>query len=151
MATLIYSAIGSLDGYVAEEEGKFDWAEPDEQVHAFRQRPRAHGRHLPLGRRTYETMAGWETDATLAARSQLMRDYAEIWRATDKVVYSKTLETAPTRRTRIDRDFDPEAVQHMKPQPERTWRWAAPTSPPTPSRPDRRMPPVHRARHRRRG
>ena len=114
MANLIYSAIASLDGYVADEEGKFDWAEPDEQVHAFiNDLERSVGTYL-YGRRIYETMAGWETDATLAAGSDLMRDFAQIWQTADKIVYSKTLETASTRRTRIERDFDPESVRRMK-------------------------------------
>ena len=114
MAKLIYSAIASLDGYVADEEGKFGWAEPDEQVHAFiNDLDRSVGTYL-YGRRMYETMAGWETDAALAAQSTLMGEFAEIWRAAEKIVYSKTLETAATRRTRIERDFDPEAVRRMK-------------------------------------
>jgi dihydrofolate reductase len=114
MAKLIYSAIASLDGYVADEQGNFDWAEPDEQVHAFaNDLERSVGTYL-YGRRMYETMAVWETDATLAAQSTILRDFADTWQATDKVVYSKTLETPSTRRTRIERDFDPEAVRQMK-------------------------------------
>ncbi len=114
MAKLIYSAIASLDGYVADEEGKFDWAEPDDQVHAFiNDLERCVGTYL-YGRRMYETMAGWETDPTLAAQSDLMRDFAQIWQAADKIIYSKTLETASTRRTRIERDFEPQTVRRMK-------------------------------------
>jgi dihydrofolate reductase len=114
MAKLIYSAIASLDGYVADEDGNFDWAVPDEEVHAF-----VNDLHQPLGtylygRRMYETMAGWETDPTLAERSLLMRDFAQIWQAADKVVYSKTLQAVSTARTRIERVFDPEAVRRMK-------------------------------------
>ncbi len=114
MAKLIYSAIASLDGYVADEDGNFDGAVPDEEVHTFindLQRPI--GTHL-YGRRMYETMRGWETDPTLADQSLLMRDFAEIWQAADKIVYSKTLEEVSTARTRIERDFDPEAVRQMK-------------------------------------
>ncbi len=114
MAKLIYSAIASLDGYVADEDGNFGWAVPDEEVHAFindLQRPI--GTYL-YGRRMYETMVGWETDPTLADQSPLMRDFAEIWQAADKIVYSKTLEAVSTARTRIERDFDPEAVRQMK-------------------------------------
>jgi dihydrofolate reductase len=114
VANLIYSAIASLDGYVADEDGNFDWAVPDEEVHAFindLQRPI--GTYL-YGRRMYETMAGWETDPTLADRSPVMRDFAQIWQAADKIVYSKTLEAVSTARTRIERDFDPEAVRQMK-------------------------------------
>ena len=114
MAKLIYSAIASLDGYVADQNGNFDWAMPDEEVHAFiNDLNRPIGTHL-YGRRMYETMAGWETDPTLAEQSPLMRDFAETWQAADKVVYSKTLEEVSTARTRIERDFDPEAVQQMK-------------------------------------
>jgi dihydrofolate reductase len=114
MAKLIYSAIASLDGYVADEDGNFDWAVPDEEVHAFiNDLDRPVGTYL-YGRRMYETMVGWETDHTLADQSLLMRDFAEIWQAANKIVYSKTLEAVSTARTRIERDFDPEAVRQMK-------------------------------------
>ena len=114
MAKLIYSAIASLDGYVADEEGNFDWAVPDEEVHTFiNDLERPVGTYL-YGRRLYETMVGWETDPTLADQSPVLRDFAEIWQAADKLVYSKTLEAVPTARTRIERDFDPEAVRQMK-------------------------------------
>ena len=114
MAKLIYSAIASLDGYVADEDGKFDWAIPDEEVHSF-----INDLELPIGaylygRRLYETMVGWETDPTLADQSPVLRDFAEIWQAADKIVYYKTLEAVSTARTRIERDFDPEAVRQMK-------------------------------------
>jgi dihydrofolate reductase len=119
MAKLIYSTITSLDGYVADEDGNFDWAAPDEEVHTFvSDLERPVGTYL-YGRRMYETMAGWETDPTLADRSPLMRDFAQIWRAADKIVYSRTLGTVSTARTRIERDFDPEAVRRMKAQAER--------------------------------
>ncbi len=114
MAKLIYSAIASLDGYVADEDGNFDWAVPDEEVHAFvNDLERPVGTYL-YGRRMYEVMAVWETDHTLADQSPVMRDFAQIWQAADKIVYSKTLETVSTARTRIERDFDPEAVRQMK-------------------------------------
>ena len=114
MAKLIYSAIASLDGYIADEEGRFDWAKPDAEVHAFiNDLERSVGTYL-YGRRMYETMAAWETDAALGARSQLLGDFAQIWQAADKIVYSKTLERPSTRRTRIERDFDPGAVRRMK-------------------------------------
>src|SRR4051794_11974851 len=114
MAKLSYSAIASLDGYVADEDGNFDWAAPGEEVHGFiNDLERSVGTYL-YGRRMYETMASWETDASLAARSELMRDFAQIWQAADKIVYSKTLAKAPTAKTRIERDFDPEAVRQMK-------------------------------------
>jgi dihydrofolate reductase len=114
MAKLIYSAIASLDGYMADEDGNFDWAVPDEEVHTFiNDLERPLGTYL-YGRRMYETMVGWETDPTLVDQSLVMRDFAEIWQAADKIVYSKTLETVSTARTRIERDFDPEAVRQMK-------------------------------------
>src|SRR5918996_4986881 len=114
MAKLIYSAIASLDGFTADQNGNFDWAAPGEEVHAFiNNLERPVGTYL-YGRRMYETMAGWETDPTLAAQSEVMRDFAQIWRAADKIVYSKTLEKASTGRTRIERDFDPEAARQMK-------------------------------------
>ena len=114
MAKLIYSAIVSLDGYTADEDGNFDWAAPDEEVHTFlNDLERPVGLYL-YGRRMYEVMAPWETDPTLADQSRAMRDFAEIWRAADKIVYSRTLETASTARTRIERDFDPEAVRQTK-------------------------------------
>jgi dihydrofolate reductase len=114
VAKLIYSAISSLDGYVADEDGNFDWAVPDEEVHAFiNDLDRPVGTYL-YGRRMYETMVGWETDPTLADRSPLMRNFAQIWRAADKIVYSRTLERVTSARTRIERDFDPEAVRRMK-------------------------------------
>jgi dihydrofolate reductase len=119
MAKLIYSAIASLDGYVADEDGKFDWAEPDEEVHTIiNDLERPVGTYL-YGRRMYEVMVAWESADTVAGQPAYMRDYAEIWRAADKVVYSRTLEAVSSARTRIDRDFDPEAVRRMKGQAER--------------------------------
>ena len=114
MSKLIYSAITSVDGYVADTDGNFDWAVPDEEVHSFiNDLERPVGTYL-YGRRLYEVMAGWETDPTLADQSPVMRDFAEIWQAADKVVYSKALQAVSTARTRIERDFDPEAVLQMK-------------------------------------
>ena len=114
MARLIYSAIASLDGYIADEDGNFDWAMPDEEVHAFvNDLERPLGTYL-YGRRMYEMMVGWETDPALTEQSPLMRDFAAPWQAADKIVYSRTLEAASTARTRIERDFDPEAVRRMK-------------------------------------
>ncbi len=114
MARLIYSAITSLDGYIADKDGNFDWAMPDEEVHAFiNDLGRPLGTYL-YGRRMYETMVVWETDHTLADQSPLTRDFAELWQAADKIVYSRTLEAVSTARTRIERDFDPEAVRQMK-------------------------------------
>jgi dihydrofolate reductase len=111
MAKLIYSAIMSLDGYIADEDGNFDWAEPDEEVHTFlNDLERPVGTYL-YGRRMYEVMVAWET---VTGQTPFSRDYAEIWRAADKVVYSRTLATPSSARTRIERDFDPEAVRQMK-------------------------------------
>jgi dihydrofolate reductase len=114
MAKLIYSAITSLDGYVADEDGTFDWAAPDAEVHAFvNDLERPVGTYL-YGRRMYEVMAAWETVPTDAGQPPQMRDYARIWRAADKVVYSRTLAEASTARTRVEGEFDPDAVRRMK-------------------------------------
>jgi dihydrofolate reductase len=113
MAKLIYSAITSLDGYVADEDGNFDWAEPDEGVHTFvNDLERPIGTYL-YGRRMYEVMVAWET-MDLSDQPPFIQDFARIWRAADKIVHSKTLETVSSVRTRIERDFDPEAVRRMK-------------------------------------
>ena len=113
MARLIYSTIMSLDGYMEDEDGSFDWAAPDDEVHAFvNDLERPVGTYL-YGRRMYETMVYWETAHTLADHP-VERDYAELWRAADKVVYSSTLETIASERTRIERHFDPEVVRQMK-------------------------------------
>lgn len=114
MAKLIYTAIASLDGYVEDEQGKFDWAMPDEEVHAFvNNLERPIGTHL-YGRRMYETMKAWDTDEILKGQPQVMHDYAKIWRAADKIVYSRSLEEGETARTRLESTFDPEAVRTLK-------------------------------------
>ena len=114
MAKLIYSAIASLDGYVADEQGNFDWAAPDEEVHNFvNDLERSVGTYL-YGRRMYEVMSYWETAHTLADQQPVEQDFAEIWQGADKIVYSKTLETVSSARTLIERDFDPEAVRQIK-------------------------------------
>ncbi len=114
MARLIYSMIASLDGYVADEEGNFDWAAPDEEVHTFvNDLEQPIGTYL-YGRRMYEVMVYWETAHTLAGHPPFVQDFAEIWQAADKIVYSTTLETVSSARTRIERGFDPEAVRQMK-------------------------------------
>jgi len=113
MAKLIYSAITSLDGYVADENGNFDWAAPDEEVHAFvNDLERPVGTYL-YGRRMYETMRVWES-MPRDDQPDAVRDFAEIWRAADKIIYSKTLEEVSSARTRLERDFDPDAVRAMK-------------------------------------
>jgi dihydrofolate reductase len=116
---LIYSTVTSLDGYVADEDGNFDWAAPDEEVHAFvNDLERKVGTYL-YGRRMYEVMRYWETAQAVTDRPPVEQDYAQIWRAADKIVYSKTLETVSSEKTRIERDFDPEALRQMKTQAER--------------------------------
>ena len=114
MARLIYIAITSLDGYVADDEGGFEWAVPDEEVHAFvNDLARPVGTHL-YGRRMYETMAGWETMDIGPDEPAPIRDFAELWRAADKVVYSRTLDAVTTARTRLEREFDADAVARLK-------------------------------------
>jgi dihydrofolate reductase len=114
MVMLIYSAISSLDGYVEDRQGKFDWVAPDDEVHAFvNDLERAVGTHL-YGRRMYETMVFWETVSTGDDQRAVIRDFARIWRAADKVVFSKTLTTVSSARTRIERAFDPETIRRLK-------------------------------------
>ncbi len=114
MGTLTYSAIASLDGYVEDESGGFAWAAPGEEVHAFvNELERPVGTYL-YGRRMYETMVSWETVSATAGPSQASREFAEIWRAAEKVVYSRTLQDVSSARTRIEREFDPAAVLALK-------------------------------------
>jgi dihydrofolate reductase len=114
MAKLIYSAITSLDGYVADEDGNFDWAAPDEEVHAFvNDLERSVGTYL-YGRRMYEVMVAWETADTFADQAPVGQDFAQLWQAADKIVYSTTLKTTSSARTRIERDFNPAAVRELK-------------------------------------
>jgi dihydrofolate reductase len=114
MAKLVYAAIASLDGYVEDEEGRFDWAAPDDEVHAFvNDLERPIGTYL-YGRRMYETMVLWETVSTEADEPAVFRDYAGIWQAAEKIVYSRTLQTVSSARTRIEREFDRDAVRRLK-------------------------------------
>jgi dihydrofolate reductase len=114
VARLIYSVISSLDGYIEDAEGKFDWAEPDDEVLAFvNDLERPVGTYL-LGRRMYETMVFWERPPDLAAQPPFVRDFAEIWQRADKIVYSRTLQSAASAKTRIEREFDVEAVRQLK-------------------------------------
>ncbi|MFZ5922871.1 MAG: dihydrofolate reductase family protein [Chloroflexota bacterium] len=114
MARLIYSAILSLDGYIEDVNGQFDWAAPDEEVHGFiNNLERSAGTHL-YGRRMYETLTVWETDPNLAAESPLLSDFAQIWQGAHKIVYSKTLQAVSTRKTQLERTFDPKAIQQLK-------------------------------------
>jgi dihydrofolate reductase len=119
MAKLIYSAITSLDGYVADEDGNFDWAAPDDEVHSFvNDLERPVGTYL-YGRGMYDVMAYWETADTDADQPTVGQDFAEIWQAADKIVYSKTLNEVSTARTSIERDFDAEAIRQLKASAER--------------------------------
>lgn len=114
MGKLIYAANTSLDGYLEDETGAFDWSVPDEEVHAFWNE---HERHIGTslyGRRMYETMRVWEDDDWLADEPDVVREYAAIWRDTDKVVFSSTLEAVSTARTRIETQFDPDLVRRLK-------------------------------------
>jgi dihydrofolate reductase len=114
MAKLIYSAIGSLDGYVQDEQGNFDWAAPDGEVHAFvNDLERTIGTYL-YGRRMYETMVFWEDVNTGTDQPAEIQDFAEIWRAAEKIVYSRMLQSVSSARTRIERDLDPDAVRLLK-------------------------------------
>ncbi|HAL29335.1 MAG TPA: deaminase [Coriobacteriia bacterium] len=114
MGRLIYSMIQSLDGYVADAAGKFDWAQPDESVHTFaNQLQRPIGTNL-LGRRMYDVMAAWETLGTGGDEPAYIQEFGGLWRASDKVVYSTTLDSVIAARTRIERAFDPDSVRRMK-------------------------------------
>jgi len=114
MAHLIYIANASLDGYIEDKHGKFDWTAPDDEYFKFISNlVREAGTYL-YGRRMYETMMVWETDPKLAAESPLRRDFAEIWQTANKIVYSKTLETVSTRKTQLERSLDPEAIRQLK-------------------------------------
>jgi dihydrofolate reductase len=119
MAKLVYSAIASLDGYVADEQGNFDWSVPDDEVHRFvNDLERPIGTYL-YGRRLYEVMVAWESLDAFPDPSAVTRDFAAIWQAADKVVYSRTLERVSSARTRIERAFEPDAVRAMKAAAER--------------------------------
>ena len=134
MAKLIYAAITSLDGYVADADGKFDWSAPDEEVHAFvNDLSRSIGTYL-FGRRMYEVMVVWEHPEAFADQP-VLRDYAEIWRDADKVVYSKTLEEVSSSKTRIERDFDADAIRELKVRAVRDLSVGVRSSPHEPSRP----------------
>jgi len=114
MGKLITTAITSLDGYVADTDGNFDWSVPDDEVHAFvndLERPIA---TYLYGRRMYEVMRFWETAHNLADQPSFVLDYATVWQAADKIVYSRTLDAVSTARTRMNREFDPDAVRRLK-------------------------------------
>jgi dihydrofolate reductase len=114
MAELIFSAITSLDGYIEDETGNFDWAAPDEAVHGFvNDLTRPIATYL-YGRRMYETMVYWETADVPEDQSPVAWDWMQLWRAAEKVVYSRSLETVSSARSRIERDFDPDAIRALK-------------------------------------
>jgi len=119
--------LASLDGYAADEEGEFGWAQPDEEVHRFvNDLARPVGTHL-YGRRMYEAMKVWESGEVIAGEPAEVREFAEIWRPAEKIVYSRTLEDVSTERTRIERDFDPETVRRMKDEADRDLSVSGPT------------------------
>ena len=118
MAKLHYTAITSLDGYVADADGRFDWSEPDEEVHTFvNDLERPIGTYL-LGRRMYDVLVAWETMDT-ADEPPAMEDYADIWRTADKIVYSRSLDAVTSAKTRLERSFDPDEIREMKTSAER--------------------------------
>jgi dihydrofolate reductase len=119
MARLLYMAITSLDGYVADEAGSYDWAMPDDEVFGFvNDFERPVGTYL-YGRRLYQEMTGWETMDANPGLAPLTLDFARIWQAADKIVYSRSLEAVSTARTRLERDFDPGSVRQMKARSDR--------------------------------
>ena len=114
MAKLIYVSNVSLDGFIEDEHGSFDWTAPSDEVFAFiTDLVRPVGTHL-YGRRMYETMAVWETDPALPAQSELMADFAHVWQAAEKIVYSTTLDAVSTAKSRLERRFDPDSIRRMK-------------------------------------
>jgi dihydrofolate reductase len=117
MSKLIYSAIASLDGYIEDATGNFDWAAPDDEVHAFVNDLERPVRTYLYGRRMYETMVYWDTVGTGPEQPAVTRDFAEIWRAAEKVVYSRTIKAASSAKTRIEREFDAEAIRRLKESP----------------------------------
>jgi dihydrofolate reductase len=115
LAKLIYIANVYLDGYIEDSDGNFDdWTAPSDEVFAFiTDLVRSAGTYL-YGRRMYETMAVWETDPALAAESELRREFADIWQAANKVVYSTTLHQVSTAKTQLERNFNPDAIRDLK-------------------------------------
>jgi dihydrofolate reductase len=114
MGKLIYVANVSLDGYIEDAHGRFDWTEPTDEAFAFiTELVRPVGTYL-YGRRLYETMAVWETDPSLAAQSELRADFANVWQSAEKIVYSTTLEAVSTADSRLERHFDPEVIRAVK-------------------------------------
>ena len=131
MAKLIFSAISSLDGYVEDTRGDFNWGEPDDEVLGFINELEAPIGVYLYGRRMYETMVYWETAQALDDLDPKSREFGEMWRAAQKIVYSTSLATASSARTQIERVFDPAVIQEMKSRVERDIAVAGPTWPPT--------------------
>src|SRR6267378_3328662 len=114
MSKLIYIVNVSLDGYIEDSRGDFDWTTPNDEVFTLiTDLVRSSDTYL-YGRRMYETMAVWETDPTLAAQSELRSDFADVWQAANKVVYSTTLHEVSTAKTQLERSFDPDAIRELK-------------------------------------
>jgi dihydrofolate reductase len=119
MAKLIYWANTSLDGFINDEDGRFDWSTPDDEVFRFiTDFERTIGTYL-YGRRLYQDMIYWETAPERPGMTDLTLDFARVWQAADKVVYSTTLDTVSSPRTRLERTFDPEAIRQLKARADR--------------------------------
>ena len=127
IAKLVYSANCTLDGFTADEQGSIDFTAPDEEVHAFWNDLESGIGTSLYGRRMYETMAVWETPEMTASKDAVVREYAEIWRDADKIVFSRTLDEVSTDRTRIEREFDPDAIRRLKEEAERDISIGGPT------------------------
>lgn len=127
MAKLIYAAISSLDGYVADSEGNFDWSMPSEEVHRFvNNLERRIGTYL-YGRRMYEVMRYWETASTGNGEPSAGQEFAKMWQANDKIIYSRSLENVSTARTKLEREFDPAVIRRMKADASRDIAVSGPT------------------------
>ena len=114
MAKLIYAAISSLDGYVADSEGNFDWSMPSEEVHRFVNDLEAGIGTYLYGRRMYEVMRYWETASTANGEESAEQEFAKVWQQADKIIYSRSINDVSTASTRLEREFDPEAIRQMK-------------------------------------
>lgn len=114
MADLVFMAMMSIDGFMADAEGNFDWAHPDEDVHRFiNDRERATGTHL-VGRKMYEIMSYWDTDEATTSQIDFEREYAEIWQGAHKIVYSRTLPSVSSANTTLERSFDVASLRALK-------------------------------------